>query len=92
MIDFELVIDGVHVDLFKDEDIILEKSIKDLDDLNAIYGDRTTPFTLPATEKNNALFKHYRRVDINNQLDAARKIQAEIRLRVISIQGGLFNT
>lgn len=81
MIDFELVIDGVHVDLFKDEDIVLEKSIKDLDDLNAIYGDRTTPFTLPATEKNNALFKHYRRVDKGDQLDAAKKIAAEIRLK-----------
>ena len=62
----QLKINGVFVDLFGDEEIFFEKRVKDINDINQIFGDRTQPFTLPATEKNNKVFKHYRNGTINS--------------------------
>lgn len=76
----QLKINGVFVDLFGDEEIFFEKRVKDINDINQIFGDRTQPFTLPATEKNNKVFKHYRRVDKNEQFSAYSKSPAEIWL------------
>ena len=55
----------VKVDLFDDEIVNLTAKIQDVRNIEKIFTDFTKPFTLPASKKNNELFKHWYNPDIN---------------------------
>ena len=58
-INFELVANGITLDLFKDEDIQLSDNVTGLFDVGKLPSDFTRQITLPGTKKNNAFFQHY---------------------------------
>ena len=55
----------VKVDLYSDEVVNLTAKIQDVKNIEKIFTDFTKPFTLPASKKNNKLFKHWYNPDIN---------------------------
>jgi len=55
----------VKVDLYKDEVVSLTAKIQDVRNVEKIFTDFTKPFTLPASKKNNKLFKHWYNPDID---------------------------
>lgn len=76
-----LIVDDQKVDLFKDETIQLEDSIKDARDPAQIFTSYTQSFTVPATKTNNKLFKHYhnnRLIGTDNSFDARFKVDARL--------------
>ena len=60
----EYIIDGVSLDLFDDEQIVLKRILKDFTDPEQVIGDFTRSFKIPATGKNNSVFKHWYNPDI----------------------------
>ena len=56
-IEFQLVANGVILDLFADEEIKLSDNVTGLFDLGVIPADFTRQITLPGTKKNNAFYK-----------------------------------
>ena len=67
MQDVILYIEGIKVDLFKDENISLTSSIQDISDISKIFTDFSKSFALPASKTNNKLFKHYYTSDIDRK-------------------------
>jgi len=76
----KIYIENQLVDLFDDENVNLNSSIADIDDITKINSDYTKTFTVPASDNNNKLFKHYYNADIDNTFDARTKKTARIEL------------
>jgi hypothetical protein len=75
-----IYINNQRLDLFEDETIMLNQSVKDLKDLTKVFNDFSNNFTVPATPNNNNIFKHYYDVDIDGGFDARIKQSARIDL------------
>ena len=57
-INYQLVANGIILDLFNDEDIKLSDNVTGLFDLGIVPADFTRQFTLPGTKINNDFFEH----------------------------------
>lgn len=66
--------------LFNDETISITQVIQDVQDIGLIFTNFTKTFTLPASDENNRLFKHYYNYDIDGGFDARVKINAYIEI------------
>lgn len=69
----KIYLEGNELDLFQDEVIELNSSIANTDDVTKINSDYTKSFTVPASENNNRVFKHYYQADIDNTFDSRTK-------------------
>jgi hypothetical protein len=83
----ELYIDGVRVDLFKDENIQIKTTIQDIRDISKIFTDFTKTFNIPASKTNNLVFQHYYRNDFVG-FDSSIKTAAEIKLNGVTFRTG----
>ena len=67
-----------YLDLYENESLELTVSSKDLSDPVKIIGDISKELSVPATKKNNNIFKHYHRGDVSGQLHARKFIQCTL--------------
>lgn len=74
----EVYIDGQRLDLHNDEGINVKQVSKDLKDISKIYGDFSQSFTVPASNRNNEIFKHYYNANIDGGYDARTRKPANI--------------
>lgn len=84
----KIYIENQLLDLFKDETMDLTSSIADTDDITKINSDYTKSFTVPASDNNNKIFKHYYNADIDNTFDARTKKNAYIELGGLPFRTG----
>lgn len=84
----KIYIEGNLIDLYKDETMELNSSIANTDDITKINSDYTKTFTVPASDNNNAIFKHYYNADIDNTFDARTKKKAYIELDGLPFRTG----
>jgi len=76
------------VDQFKDETVSFTQTIQNVKDIKKIFTEFTKTFSLPASKKNNKIFKHYYNFDIDNGFDARRKVNAALELNDIPYKTG----
>ena len=76
-------IDYQRLDLFEDEQISLTQTIQDIRDIEKVFTDFSKSFSLPASSKNNLLFRHYYRSDIVEDRVADSIFNANTKLRAI---------
>lgn len=76
------------IDLFQDETMELNSSIANTDDITKITSDYTKTFTVPASDRNNFIFKHYYDADIDNTFDARTKKNARIEIDGLTFKIG----
>lgn len=80
----QLFINNEEVDVFQDGSITIQSSIKDVKDPGKIFTDFSKNFTLPASNNNNKIFKHYYNyaIDIvdSGGFDAAVAQEARIEI------------
>jgi hypothetical protein len=62
----DIYVNGSRLDLFDDEEITINLSVQNVQDISKVFTDFTQGFTVPATPTNNAIFQHYYRTDINS--------------------------
>ena len=79
MVQIQLYIEGQEVELFKDESIVLTQSIQDIRDISKIFTDFTRTFNVPASKRNNKIFKHFYNFNIVG-FDARKKKEATLEL------------
>lgn len=84
----KIYIENNLIDLFQDETIELTSSIANTSDISKINSDYTKTFTVPASERNNVIFKHYYDADIDNTFDARTKKNAKIEIDGFSFRKG----
>ena len=82
------------LDLFNDESIEMELSVKKSSDIGSLFADFSKSFTVPATANNNDIFRHFYRDDITDGVGYVRGLPAaiyvngdEFRTGVLNIQG-----
>ena len=70
------------IELFNDEEIQINSSIQNVQDLAKVYTDFTQSFTIPASPHNNRLFNHFYQTDVdvdaNNNPNIRRNAFIEI--------------
>jgi hypothetical protein len=62
----DIYINGFRLDLFDDEEITINLSVQNVQDISKVFTDFTQGFTVPASAWNNAIFQHYYRSDIDS--------------------------
>lgn len=85
-----LYVDNVaeRMELFNDETISITSSVQDINDISKIFTDFSQSFTVPASDHNNAIFKHWYDNSIDNGFDARLRIDAFIELDTIPFRSG----
>lgn len=78
------------VDQFKDESVSFTQTIQNVKDIKKIFTEFTKTFALPASPRNNKLFKHYYNFDIsdNSAFDGRVKVGASLELNDILFKTG----
>ncbi len=77
------------VDLFKDETISVTSKIQDIRDISKVFTDFSQSFTLPASKKNNKIFKHFYNYFISEgAFDARKKVEAVLEINYIPFRRG----
>lgn len=76
----KLYAEGIELDFFEDEGIVLNRSVKNLQDISAVFSTFSQQFTLPASPTNNRVFQHYYRDDINASISSLKRLTAYITL------------
>jgi hypothetical protein len=66
------------LDMFGDEGISIKSLVKDMSDPKKLFTDFSRSFTVPASKKNNRIFKHYYNIEITNGIDSRELVPARI--------------
>lgn len=84
------IIDGTakRIELFKDEEISITSSIQNISDINKVFTDFSQSFTIPASDTNNAIFKHWYENANDFGFDARTRKDAYIELGTIPFRRG----
>jgi hypothetical protein len=76
----DLYIGEDKLEIFGNENITLTSSVTDINDITKNLTDITKSFTVPASDINNQIFKHYYNANIDNTFDARTKVNGRIEL------------
>ena len=86
---FQLSIDGTPLDLFEDEPMVLSRQLKDLQSIDKVVSDYSQSFSVPATTRNNKVFKHWYNPDVLNGFNAHTKVDASIEVDGLEVFRGV---
>ena len=84
----QLYIQDTRVDLFQDESISITDSIQNISDISVVFTPFSKQFSLPASQVNNKLFKHYYNFDIQDGFDARFTVDARIEINHTPFKSG----
>jgi hypothetical protein len=76
------------LDMFGDESLTIKQMVKDLNDPSKLFTSLSRAFNLPASKKNNKIFKHYYNIDIVNGLDSRELIPCKLLLNNVTYNVG----
>ena len=76
------------LDMFGDESLTIKQMVKDLNDPKKLFTSLSRSFNLPASKKNNKIFKHYYNIDIVNGLDSRELIPCKLLLNNVTYNVG----
>jgi len=83
-----IFIENERLDLFEDESISIVSSVLDIQDISINTTEYSRSFTVPASNNNNRIFKHYYNADIDNAFDARKKTIARIEIGGVVFREG----
>lgn len=81
-------IEGERLDLFQDESITITQGVQDVRDISKLFADFSQTFTVPASDNNNRIFKHYYNADIDGGFDARTRKLATIDVNTLDFKRG----
>ena len=88
MTKFRLFIEGVEVDLFKDEIVTVNSSVANVQDISKVFSDFSQSFLVPATPRNNRIFQHWYESDVNPTIDHNLRRDAFIEIEMQPFRTG----
>ena len=84
----QLYIKGQKIDLFKDEKISINLSVKNINDLSKVLTDFTQSFTVPCTPNNNAISEHWYNADVDGTFNSNIRIEAYLEVNSLPFRYG----
>jgi hypothetical protein len=76
------------LDMFGDEDIVINLSVQNIQDISKVFTDFTQGFSVPASPRNNAIFEHYYRTDIVGGADYRLRAEGYIEINGLVFRYG----
>ena len=77
------------VDMFDNETVQLTSSIQDIRDIGKVFTDFSMPFTVPASDTNNKVFRHFYNYNITgNAFDSRKKRKAILHINSTPFREG----
>lgn len=76
------------LDLYGDEELKIISKSADIEDLGKVFNDFSMPFSVPATDNNNSIFKHYYNSNIEDGLDPNKRLDAYIEYHTFPFKIG----
>ena len=77
------------IDLFEDENIELTSTIQDIRDIGKVFTDYSQTFTVPASDTNNKVFRHFYNYFITgNAYDSRKKKRAQLFINYTPFRRG----
>jgi hypothetical protein len=76
------------LDVFQDEDITINLSVQNIQDISKVFTDFTQGFSVPASPRNNAIFEHYYRTDIVGGADYRLRVDGRIEINGLVFRYG----
>ena len=84
----QIYIEGQRLELFNDEQITITSSVQNVQDIAKTFTDFSQSFTVPASENNNAIFKHFYENAVDNSYDYQLRRTAKIEIDLITFRTG----
>jgi hypothetical protein len=88
MTKLQLFIEGVEVDLFKDEIVTVNSSVANVQDISKVFSDFSQSFLVPASPRNNAIFQHWYESDVVPTIDQNLRRDAFIEIETMPFRTG----
>ena len=85
----DIYVNGFRLDIFDDEEISINLSVQNVQDISKVFTDFTQGFTVPASTTNNAIFSHYYRTDITGGFDGRFRVAARIEINSLPFRTGV---
>lgn len=90
MVEPQVYIGTTRLDLYPDETITLNQTVKNFRDVSKVFNEFTQSFTVPASSTNNQALSHWWNADISNNVNPAVKQSGRIDLNGIPFKTGVF--
>ena len=84
----QIYINDQVLDLFSDENIEVTSSVQNINDIAKVFTDFSQQFTVPASPRNNEIFKHYYQNDVDNGFIARERQPARIEINFTPFRKG----
>lgn len=68
------------IELFEDEKISITSSIQNINDISKVFTDYTQSFTIPASDNNNEIFRHWYENSLDNGFDQRLRYDGYIEI------------
>jgi len=88
MIAVGIFVNNERIELFDDEKISVNSSIQNINDISKVFTDYSQTFTIPASKRNNRIFKHWYENSLDSQFSTLVKADAYIELDTILFRKG----
>ena len=75
----QVYIEGKKIELFEDEQITVNSSVQNINDISKVFTDFSQSFTVPASTVNNEIFQHFYQSDVGDVQTGASLIDHNIR-------------
>lgn len=84
----DVYVEGERLDLFDYESISVTQGVQDVKDISKLFADFSQSFSVPASNNNNRIFKHYYNADIDGGFDARTRKLATIDVNTLDFKRG----
>lgn len=84
----QLYIKGQKIDLFNDEKISINLSVKNINDLSKVLTDFTQSFNVPCTKNNNSVFEHWYNADVDGTFNVNIRVEAYLEVNSLPFRYG----
>lgn len=89
MRNIEIYVEGKRLDLFDNGTIEIKSSIQDAKDISKVFTDYSQPFTIPASDNNNQIFRHHYKTEItDNVFDGRVRHEAKVFINHLLFKRG----
>lgn len=88
MTEVQIYIEDQRIDVFNQESLGVTSKIQDAKEIEKVFTDFTYPFTIPASDTNNKVFKHFYEYSVINGYDARRRKEAKIFINNLLFRRG----
>lgn len=84
----QIYIEGERLELFSDEQIIINSTIQNVADISSVFTDYSQSFTVPCSDINNEIVEHFYNFDLDGTLDYNIRRYSKIEIDFIPFRTG----